>query len=270
MNGGCIMKKLLAFVLTLVIIFTFAACGKKDTPSSEKVTPAKEAAPTLTPTPTVQAIITPTPTSAPTPALTPTAAPTPTPVPTATPTPTSAPTPTTAPTPTVEATPAPAESSSGNTGATNNSDFTSKKFGYVTISVPNDFGDVEEWDGYYTCYGMGSLTVGASSGGKVDMRPEEYTKESLMERHNKMLHEFKGEINLNGNRAVYYVIRTETEGGSVFFNHLVWLYNADITAKYGISIEYISFDESVTPEVIDHIINSITLAPEAQHLEGVD
>lgn len=39
-----------------------------------------------------------------------------------------------------------------------------------------------------------------------------------------------------------------------------------ITAQYSISLEYDSNDKVFTSDVVNQIINSITLAPEAQHL----
>jgi len=47
---------------------------------------------------------------------------------------------------------------------------------------------------------------------------------------------------------------------------VVILYNADLTAQYIISLLHRAEDEIFTPEVGEKIINSITLAQEAQNL----
>ena len=200
------MKKLLSLMLTLAIISTLAACGKNDTPASGKATATAQA--TLASTSTVKATATATSTSTPTSSPTPTPIPTPTSTPVPTPEPTPVPTPVPTPTPAEQATPIPAESEAANTGATENSKFTTKKFGNITISVPNDFGDVEDWDGYYSSYGPDWTSfIDVSSALPVTERPEELTKEYMLEMIGNMLKDFKGEINLNGNKAVYYTIQ---------------------------------------------------------------
>lgn len=246
------MKKLIALMLTFVMMFTLAACGKKKTPAPApaEATPTAQATPTLTPTPTEEA------------AATPTTASTPTPEPTSMPTPTEEATAAPTPPPAVQATPTPAKS---DTGATNKSNFSSMQFGYITISVPDGFGEVEDW-GMYNSMGPNWSTIDVSHGEPINLRPEEYTREGMKENLGDMLKDFKGEFNLNGNKAVYYTIQMETEGGKSFTRHLVWLYNSDITAQYSIGLEYTTGDAVFTSDVVSQIINSITLAPEAQHL----
>ena len=139
------------------------------------------------------------------------------------------------------------------------------QFGYITINVPDGFGEVEDW-GMYNSMGPNWSTIDVSHGEPVNLRPEEYTKEGMKEMLGDMLKDFKGEINLNGNKAVYYTMQMETESGKSFTRHLVWLYNADITAQYSIGLEYTTGDAVFTSDVVNQIINSITLAPEAQHL----
>jgi|LSQX01.3.fsa_nt_gb hypothetical protein len=47
---------------------------------------------------------------------------------------------------------------------------------------------------------------------------------------------------------------------------MLFLYNADSTGMYVITLNHGAEDEFFTLEVNDQIINSITLADEAQHL----
>jgi predicted small lipoprotein YifL len=196
------MKKLLVLMLTLVMMFTLAACGEKSTSASA---------------------------------------------------------------------PAASQSEAGDTGAgaAKNENLVVKSFGYVSISVPNEFSDPEnEWDEYYVSEGPNWSTIEVSIGAPVNQRPEEWNKEGMAEQLGDMLKNFKGEFDLNGNKAVYYTIYEQTEGGKGSLRHLVWLYNADISAQYSIALQHSSDDAFFSSDVIDQIINSITLAPEAQHLEG--
>lgn len=139
------------------------------------------------------------------------------------------------------------------------------QFGYITINVPEGFGEVEDW-GSYNSMGPNWATLDVSYAQPLHMRPEEYSKEELKANMGNFLKDFKGEIKLNGNRAIYYIMQMETEGGKSFTRHLVWLYNADLTAEYSIGLEYTTGDSVFTADVVNQIINSITLAPEAQHL----
>ncbi|HHV60841.1 MAG TPA: hypothetical protein GXX49_11250 [Clostridiaceae bacterium] len=175
---------------------------------------------------------------------------------------------TAAPTPAAQATSTPTESKADSTGASENSNFSTKTFGYITISVPKDFSDVQDdWGDYYVSDGPDwTSVIEVSNGGAVEKRPEEWAKEELLEGLGDMLKDFKGEFDLNGNKAVYYTIYFETEGGEGTLQHLVWLYNADITTQYSICLRHDVNDKFFSSDVIDHIINSITLAPEAKHL----
>ncbi len=247
------MKKLLALMLTLVLMFTLAACGKKNTPAPAQPTPVTQATPTTTPAPVEKEPAAPAANTEPEPTSEPASTPTTTVEATDAPT-----------TPPAEPA-APEKSEAGNTGATSRSNFPPMQFGYITINVPDGFGEVEDW-GMYNSMGPNWSTIDVSHGEPVNLRPEEYTKEGMKEMLGDMLKDFKGEINLNGNKAVYYTMQMETESGKSFTRHLVWLYNADITAQYSIGLEYTTGDAVFTSDVVNQIINSITLAPEAQHL----
>lgn len=247
------MKKLLALMLTLVLMFTLAACGKKNTPAPAQPTPVTQATPTTTPAPVEKEPAAPAANTEPEPTSEPASTPTTTVEATDAPT-----------TPPAEPA-APEKSEAGNTGATSKSNFPPMQFGYITINVPDGFGEVEDW-GMYNSMGPNWSTIDVSHGEPVNLRPEEYTKEGMKEMLGDMLKDFKGEINLNGNKAVYYTMQMETESGKSFTRHLVWLYNADITAQYSIGLEYTTGDAVFTSDVVNQIINSITLAPEAQHL----
>lgn len=61
------------------------------------------------------------------------------------------------------------------------------------------------------------------------------------------------------------VFGTDKEGKDRLV-HMLFLYNADSTGMYVITLNHGAEDEFFTLEVNDQIINSITLADEAQHL----
>ncbi len=172
-----------------------------------------------------------------------------------------------------EKTPAPDQSSSGEaTGA----EFASMTFGYITMNAPSTFSGVTEKEGVYVSAGPDASIVVTPTLG-IDIQPSEWD-ESLAKETLDMLYgstytdlelsAFEGDINMNGNTAVYYAFYGKNANGKERLVQVVRLYNADLTAQYIITFMHSADDEFFTPEIAGKIINSITLAPEAQNLEA--
>lgn len=174
-------------------------------------------------------------------------------------------------------TPAPDQSSSGgasNIDAASETEFASMTFGYITMSVPSVFSAVTEKEGMYVSAGPdASITVTPTLG--IDIQPSEWD-ESLAEEALEMIYgstytdlelsAFEGDVNMNGNTAVYYAFYGKNADGKDRLVQVVRLYNADLTAQYMITLLHSAEDKFFTPEVGGEIINSITLAPDAQNL----
>lgn len=172
-----------------------------------------------------------------------------------------------------EKTPAPDQSSSSEaTGA----EFASMTFGYITMSAPSVFSAVTEKEGVYVSAGPdASITVTPTLG--IDIQPSEWdesiAKELLQVIYGSTytdleLSVFEGDVNMNGNTAVYYAFYGKNSAGKDRLVQVVRLYNADLTAQYMITLMHSADDKFFTPEVAGKIINSITLSPEAQNLEA--
>ena len=67
-------------------------------------------------------------------------------------------------------------------------DFVDKQFGYITISVPDSFGEVEEKEGLYVCAGPASSIVVTPTMG-IDIFYSEWDR-SLVEEYIPMLYGF--------------------------------------------------------------------------------
>lgn len=174
-----------------------------------------------------------------------------------------------------EKTPAPEQSSSGGAGNTDAAaEFVSMTFGYITMSTPSVFGAVTEKEGVYVSAGPdSSITVTPTLG--IDIQPSEWDEEVAKELLQVIygstytdleLSDFEGDVDMNGNRAVYYAFYGKNANGKDRLIQVVRLYNADLTAQYMITLMHSADDKFFTPEVGGKIINSITLVPEAQNL----
>lgn len=162
----------------------------------------------------------------------------------------------------------------GDTGEVSEVPFVPMTFGYITISLPDVFGSPTEQDGMYVSPGPNAAIV-ATPVLELDMQPSEWT-ESLLEESLEAIHgsqyenpelaAFQGDVNMNGNSAVYYAFYGKESDGTERLVHVVILYNADLTGQYVITLLHNVDDEILTPEVAERIINSITLAEEAQKL----
>ncbi|GEM_PF-1061179 len=183
-----------------------------------------------------------------------------------------------------EDTSAPSQNSSGETEATappsedkveaSETDFVPMNFGYITMNVPNVFNAVEEKEGMYVSAGpKAAITVSPTL--EIDLLPSEWD-ESLASEALDMLYgvtytnmelaAFEGDINMNGNTAVYYAFYGTNANGEDRLVQIVRLFNTDLTAQYMVTFIHSADDEFFTPELSGEIINSITLAPEAQDL----
>lgn len=182
-----------------------------------------------------------------------------------------------------EETSTPPQSDSGETDATapldnkvanSETDFVSMNLGYITMNVPNVFNAVEEKEGMYVSAGP-NASIGVTPTLEIDLLPSEWD-ESLASESLDMLYgstytnmelsAFEGDINMNGNTAVYYAFYGTNAKGEDRLVQIVRLFNADLTAQYMVTFIHGAEDEFFTPELSGEILNSITLAPEAQNL----
>lgn len=172
---------------------------------------------------------------------------------------------------------APAQSSSvgaSNTGAASETEFVPMTFGYISMSVPSVFNAVTQQEGMYASAGPDASIVVTPTLG-IDILPSEWD-ESLAEEALEMIYgstytdmelsAFEGDVNMNGNTAVYYAFYGKNADGKDRLVQVVRLFNADLTAQYMITLLHSAEDKFFTPEVGGEIINSIALASEAQNL----
>jgi hypothetical protein len=155
-------------------------------------------------------------------------------------------------------------------------EFVDKEFGYITVSVPDSFGDVTEQEGMYVCAGPDASVVVTPTLG-IDLAYSEWDS-SLVEEYIQMIYGstytdlelslFETDVDMNGNKTIYYACYGTNAEGTDRLIQVVRLFNADLTAQYMITFIHTADDAFYTAEVGGAIINSITLAPEAQNLEA--
>lgn len=154
--------------------------------------------------------------------------------------------------------------------------FVNMTFGNITMDVPNVFGAVTEKDGVYLSAGS-NASIAATQAFEVDLLPsdwdESFAAESLQLFYgstftNMKLAAFQGDVNLNGNTAVYYSFYGKNSANMDCLVQIVLLYNADLTAQYAITFLHEADDELFTTEMTEKIINSITLSKAAQHMKA--
>lgn len=153
-------------------------------------------------------------------------------------------------------------------------DFETLTFGNVTIDLPDVFHEVTEQNGMYVSAGpAASITVTPVM--EMDLLPSEWdedlARESLEMFYGQTytdldLAAYGGEVTINGNTAIYYAFTGKNTEGILRLVHAVRLYNADQTAQYIVLFVQTDGDEFFTSDIIDTIINSITLSADAQHL----
>lgn len=152
-------------------------------------------------------------------------------------------------------------------------EFVPMNFGYTTMNVPSVFSQSYEEDEMYISAGPDAAIVVSPL--VADVHPSDWSESVVAD----LLEEIYGSLytdlklaafenvsNLNGNTAVYYAFNGTTMDGSDRLVHILLLYNADLTAIYAIELNHGATDSFFDQNVNDQIINSITLADEAQHL----
>lgn len=152
--------------------------------------------------------------------------------------------------------------------------FKTLTFGNVTIDLPDVFHEVTEQNGMYVSAGpASSITVTPVM--EMDLLPSEWDEDLARESlemfygqtyTNLDLAAYGGEVTINGNTAIYYAFTGKNTEGILRLVHAVRLYNADQTAQYIVLLVQTDGDEFFTSDIIDTIINSITLSADAQHL----
>ena len=163
---------------------------------------------------------------------------------------------------------------SDNSGAASETEFVPMPFGHITMSVPSTFSAATEKEGMYVSAGPDASIV-VTPTLEVELQPSEWD-ESLAAEALEMIYgstytdlelsAFEGDVNMNGNTAVYYAFHGKNVDGKDRLVQVVRLFNADLTAQYMITLIHSAEDNFFTPEVGGKIINSITLAPDAQNL----
>lgn len=166
------------------------------------------------------------------------------------------------------------EAKPDNNEAATEVEYVTKTFGHIIMSVPSLFGDVTEQDGMYASAGPESSIV-VTPALDIDLLPSEWDEtlaaQSLelyySETYTDMeLAAFDGDVNMNGNQAVYFAFFGTNASGKERTVQVVRLYNADLTALYVITFIHSADSDFFTADIASQLINSITLAPEAQNL----
>lgn len=146
-------------------------------------------------------------------------------------------------------------------------EFVTRAFGDITMSVPSVFNDVTENQGVYVSGGPDSSIV-VTPAMEIDILPSEWDKsvaEGVLEPlygstyTDIKLSAFEGDVNMNGNTAVYLAFYGKNASGKDRLVQVVRLFNGDNTSQYVITFMHSDEDKFFTPEVAGKIINSITL-----------
>lgn len=147
-------------------------------------------------------------------------------------------------------------------------------FGYITMNVPYVFSDTAETEGMYISSGPDASIV-VTPTYEMDIEPSEWDASLAAEAlelyygttyTDLELAAFEGDINMNGNQAVYYAFYGNNAEGKSRLVHVIRIYNAELTAQYVVTLLHSTDDEFFTEDVNSEIINTITLSQEAQNL----
>ena len=145
--------------------------------------------------------------------------------------------------------------------------FVTMTFGDIIMSVPNIFGEIEDKEDFYVSAGPNSSIV-VTKATEVDLLPSEWDESLAKDILEPMygttytdmeLVAFEGDVNMNGNTAIYFAFNGNNADGKERLVQIVRLYNADQTGLYMISLVHSAEDEFFTSEIGEQIINSITL-----------
>lgn len=140
-------------------------------------------------------------------------------------------------------------------------------FGNITLSAPDVLGAVEEREGVYVSSGPNS-SLSVIPAMEIDLLPTDWD-ESFAGEAIELLYSatysdieqvtFQGDLDLNGNTAVYIAFNGTNASGEKRLVHTVRLFNSDITEQYMISLIHAVDDKLFTDEMNSQIINSIAL-----------
>ncbi len=146
-------------------------------------------------------------------------------------------------------------------------EFVSMTFGNISMSVPNVFGTVSEKEGVLVS-GAPNAAITVTPATEIDLLPSEWDEsvaEGILEplygaTYSEIeLAAFEGDVDMNGNTAVYTAFYGKNADGVDRFVQVVRLYNTELTELYIITFVHTAEDAFFTPEVGQQIINSITL-----------
>ncbi len=145
--------------------------------------------------------------------------------------------------------------------------FVTMTFGDITMSVPNVFNAVKLEQEFYVSGGPNaSITVSPAM--EIDLLPSEWDEsvaEGILEAlygstyTDLELGAFEGNVDMNGNTAVYMAFYGINSSGVDRLLQVVRLYNMDKNELYIITLMHSADDEFFTTEIDGKIINSITL-----------
>lgn len=148
----------------------------------------------------------------------------------------------------------------------NGTEWVDKTFGDITISLPEEFQDVNQSNGVYTCAGPGA-SVTVSEATPADIGPEDWTQELLEDNLGIMygatytdisLLSFEGNVDINGDPAVCFDLQGTNSSGKVRIIRNVYLFNDEAGEQYVIALIYTDGDSFFSDEVCDTILASIT------------
>lgn len=146
--------------------------------------------------------------------------------------------------------------------------YVSMTFGDITMSVPDVFNAVKEQDGGLYVSAGPNASIVVTSAFEIDLLPSDWdesvAKDILEPMYgatytNLELSAFEGDVNMNGNTAVYYSFKGTHADSKDRLVQVVRLYNDDLTEQYEITFMQAAEDKFFTAEVGGKIINSSTL-----------
>lgn len=146
--------------------------------------------------------------------------------------------------------------------------FVSMAFGNITIDVPDGFSAPADNNGTYIS-AMDDASILVIPDTAVEIAPsdwdEDLAADVIAENYggtysDLKLAAFDGDVNMNGNTAVYYCFFGTNSSGIERMIQVVHLYNADHTAQTMIALVHDVDNDFFTADISAQIINSITMA----------
>lgn len=146
--------------------------------------------------------------------------------------------------------------------------FVSMAFGNITIDVPDGFSAPADNNGTYLST-MDDASILVIPDTAVEIAPsdwdEDLAADVIAENYggtysDLKLAAFDGDVNMNGNTAVYYCFFGTNSSGIERMIQVVHLYNADHTAQTMIALVHDVDNDFFKADISTQIINSITMA----------